>query len=203
MKRYNVCHDSDGHFIDITEGKYENIELLLYATSKQNGCRAVYEFGVIITDLPDDYELCSHCNHDHEYDGPGEKCKDRAKEELLTSLEDSAVGSREGYTDPMPNKKPEAIAVYNSEIKKEHLDPLHDANDAIACLVHQFVTRNSFSQHIGALSDTTPNQWNAQLNFAARCLEDKLEEILTEVGEDLHSGEFWDAALHCVKPTGK
>lgn len=31
-----------------------------------------------VTEVPDDYELCSQCGYDHEYDGPGKECQELA-----------------------------------------------------------------------------------------------------------------------------
>lgn len=85
-------------------------------------------------------------------------------------------------------------AYYNEYIDAKRLDPQHDAQDAIALLVHQFVTRNKFTateaRAPGSLDNVTPAQWRRQVNEAARTLDERLTEVMEEFEEQLHNGRF-------------
>lgn len=78
---------------------------------------------------------------------------------------------------------------YAEELDTSKLDPSEDG-ELVHTLVHNFVKRQKYESHIGALQDVTPRQWRAQVNKAAIDLEAELHALLESWEHRLHVGEF-------------
>lgn len=64
-------------------------------------------------------------------------------------------------------------------------------------VVTRWVEQNSYSKLRGALPNTSPKQWQAQVDRAEAILRELLEEkvneiiqVVTDVDQDLHQGNF-------------
>lgn len=87
---------------------------------------------------------------------------------------------------------PDLYTVLMAPPEVGNIDPVHDAQDAITCLVSQFVRRNRYEDNISALQDVTPNQWKKQVSAAAQRLENELTDLMESYEAALHDGQFFD-----------
>jgi hypothetical protein len=82
--------------------------------------------------------------------------------------------------------------IYAGCIDTSKLNPQHDLEDAVTCLVVQFVMRNRFEANIDALDNVTPAQWRYQVQNAAEDLTRRLQETFDTIECDLHTGNYHD-----------